>query len=94
MTMNDNNLVFGIVATLFLFGIYEFIGIIEGGGRDRINAVHIEQALRVCENNEGLGHIDGNNIIHDFHCNNGAEFSYVRPKVTVKKVVEVNSEEN
>ena len=80
--MNDESGIFlGIAITIFIFGLVEIVGIINGAARDDIYYKHITQAQEVCENNGGLYKIDGNSIhAHEFICNNSAVFMYTLPK--------------
>lgn len=81
--MNDGSgFLQGMFITILVFILIELIGV-KGMNRDDIRMYHIEQALEVCETNEGLYRIEGETLFyHEFICNNGAVFTYKRPAKT------------
>lgn len=82
--MKDSNEFFTILIILVMFGLYELAGL-GIGGRDDIQAYHIEQAYEVCANNDGLKKIEGESFTpHEFICNNGAVFVYEPEERTIK----------
>lgn len=81
---NDGDLVAGVAVVLFIFGMIEVFGMINGHTRDDIEYKHIAQALEVCEGNGGLRKIEGETLgPHEFICHNGAVFTYKTPKTEV-----------
>jgi len=74
--MKDSNETITALAILAIFGLGELASLAIGG-RDDIQAYHIEQAYEVCASNDGLKKIEGEFFTpHEFICNNGAVFTY------------------